>query len=196
MGTIVVVLGLLGLLFAPSIISIFSLTITGFIAFTLVFGKKIRKNVLETCRSCQKYSQIFFINVVISAAVSVFLQQILKWDLTGNPINEAFSPLLFIILPIMILGEELFSVYFLAIFSSKFSIPVASFLSAIIFGFIHYSTYDNGNILHTVAHILLIQGVARLLFNQAAIKSNSIITSWAVHVIFDFTSILLVVLFS
>lgn len=80
------------------------------------FGKKIRKNVLETCRSCQKYSQIFFINVVISAAVSVFLQQILKWGLTGNPINEAFSPLLFIILPIMILGEELFSVYFLAIF--------------------------------------------------------------------------------
>ncbi|WP_148791620.1 CPBP family glutamic-type intramembrane protease, partial [Enterococcus faecium] len=78
----------------------------------------------------------------------------------------------------------------------KFSIPVASFLSAIIFGFIHYSTYDNGNILHTVAHILLIQGVARLLFNQAAIKSNSIITSWAVHVIFDFTAILLVVLFS
>ncbi|HFM8956288.1 CPBP family intramembrane metalloprotease, partial [Enterococcus faecium] len=38
LGTIVVVLGLLGLLFAPSIISIFSLTITGFIAFTLVFG--------------------------------------------------------------------------------------------------------------------------------------------------------------
>ncbi|MFT7989701.1 hypothetical protein, partial [Salmonella enterica] len=69
-------------------------------------------------------AKYFFINVVISAAVSVFLQQILKWGLTGNPINEAFSPLLFIILPIMILGEELFSVYFLAIFSSKFSIPV------------------------------------------------------------------------
>ncbi|AII39772.1 MULTISPECIES: CPBP family intramembrane glutamic endopeptidase [Enterococcus] len=197
LGTIVVVLGLLGLLFAPSIISIFSLTITGFIAFTLVFGKKDTKKMFsKPVAPVKNIAKYFFINVVISAAVSVFLQQILKWDLTGNPINEAFSPLLFIILPIMILGEELFSVYFLAIFSSKFSIPVASFLSAIIFGFIHYSTYDNGNILHTVAHILLIQGVARLLFNQAAIKSNSIITSWAVHVIFDFTSILLVVLFS
>ena len=41
-----VVLGLLGL-FAPSIISIFSLTITGFIAFTLVFGKKISKKMFS-----------------------------------------------------------------------------------------------------------------------------------------------------
>ena len=45
LGTIVVVLGLLGLLFAPSIISIFSLTITGFIAFILDFGKKDTKNM-------------------------------------------------------------------------------------------------------------------------------------------------------
>ncbi len=47
LGTIVVVLGLLGLLFAPSIISIFSLTITGFIAFTLVFGKKDTKKMFS-----------------------------------------------------------------------------------------------------------------------------------------------------
>ena len=126
---------------------------------------------------CQKYSQIFFINVVISAAVSVFLQQILKWGLTGNPINEAFQPVIIYYFAYHDTWRRIVLSVFSRYFSSKFSIPVASFLSAIIFGFIHYSTYDNGNILHTVAHILLIQGVARLLFNQAAIKSNSIITS-------------------
>ncbi|HFL0774733.1 TPA: CPBP family intramembrane glutamate endopeptidase, partial [Enterococcus faecium] len=86
LGTIVVVLGLLGLLFAPSIISIFSLTITGFIAFTLVFGKKDTKKMFsKPVAPVKNIAKYFFINVVISAAVSVFLQQILKWGLTGNP---------------------------------------------------------------------------------------------------------------
>ncbi|HJE16132.1 MAG TPA: CPBP family intramembrane metalloprotease, partial [Enterococcus casseliflavus] len=48
----------------------------------------------------------------------------------------------------------------------------------------------NGNVFHTLVHILFIQGVARLLFNQAAIKSNSILTSWGTHVLFDLFAIL------
>ena len=65
LGTIVVVLGLLGLLFAPSIISIFSLTITGFIAFTLVFGKKDTKKMFSKpvapVKNIAKYFFFFFL---------------------------------------------------------------------------------------------------------------------------------------
>ncbi|TKN18457.1 hypothetical protein DVW83_06045 [Enterococcus sp. VV15] len=39
-GAIIVSIGFLGLLFAPAIISIFSLTITGILSLILVYGKK------------------------------------------------------------------------------------------------------------------------------------------------------------
>lgn len=197
LGTIILAAGLLGLLYGPSLLSIFSLTVTGLIGIGVVYGKKELRNIfskpIAPVKNILKY---FFINLVVSFSVSIILQYILKWDLTSNPVNEAFSPLLFLILPVMLLGEELFSIYFLSIFSSKFSLPVSSILSAIIFGLIHYSTYNNGNIFHTLVHILLIQGVARLVFNQAAIKSNSILTSWGVHVLFDFSAILISVFLS
>ncbi|EOH55857.1 hypothetical protein UA3_01038 [Enterococcus faecium EnGen0263] len=191
-GTFIVLLGVCGLLWGPSIISILSLTVTGFIAFRYVYGSGSIKSLFsKPTAPIKNFLLYFFLNLILSFIVSVILEHVLKWDLKGNSATEAVQPLLFLILPIMILGEELFSVYILSILSSKFRIPIASFFSAIIFGLIHYSTYDNGNIIHTLGHILLIQGTARILFNQAAIKSNSIVTSYAVHLIFDLTAILL-----
>lgn len=191
LGILVIILGLLGLLFGPALISIPSLAITSFAALYMVYGRPNTMNIFSAPVSPIKtICKYFFMNLVVSMTVSLILQYLLKWDLRSNPVNEGFQPILFFIIPIMLLGEELFSIYFLAIFSSKYSVPVSSVLSAIIFGLIHYSTYNNGNILHTLVHILLIQGVARLIFNQAAIKSNSITTSWIVHVLFDFSAIL------
>ncbi|KAA9215702.1 CPBP family intramembrane metalloprotease [Enterococcus durans] len=196
-GAIIVSIGFLGLLFAPAIISIFSLTITGILLLILVYGKKnvaqIFSRPISPFKNIIKY---FFLNLVVSMGVALILKYALHWTLQSNPVNEGFSPLLFITIPIMLLGEELFSIYFLSIFSSKFNLSVASILSAVIFGLVHFSTYYSGNIFHTLVHILLIQGVARIIFNQAAIKSNSIITSWIVHVLFDFSTILIVLFFS
>ncbi|WP_275399736.1 CPBP family glutamic-type intramembrane protease [Enterococcus faecium] len=196
-GAIIIFLGLIGLLFAPTIVSIFSLTITGIISLVLVYGKdKVIQIFSKPILPFKNIIKYFFLNVVVSVGVGLILNFVLHWNLQGNPVNEVLSPLLFFTLPIMLLGEELFSIYFLSVFSSKFSLPIASLISAIIFGLIHFSTYFSGNIFHTLMHILLIQGVARIIFNQSAIKSNSIITSWIVHVLFDFSDILIVLLIS
>ncbi|MEN2259745.1 CPBP family glutamic-type intramembrane protease (plasmid) [Paraclostridium benzoelyticum] len=61
-------------------------------------------------------------------------------------------------------------------------------LSSICFGLLHYSTYFNGSLVNTLIHILLIQGLVRIFFNFAALKSNSIIVPWIIHVVFDFTT--------
>lgn len=193
LGILIVIIGLAGLLYAPALISIFSLAITSYIGLYIVFGKNATKGIfgkpISPVKNIVKY---LLLNILVSILVSVILQNVLKWDLHGNPVDEGFQLLTLFVIPIMLLGEELFSIFFLAIFSSKFSLPIASILSAIIFGLIHYSTYNNGNIVHTLAHILFIQGIARILFNQSAVKSNSILTSWATHVLFDFIAILIV----
>lgn len=193
LGTGVVCIGLIGLLYAPAVISIVSLAISGFAGLFIVYGKEATLSIFSKPKSPVKnILKFFLLNTFISFSISIILQYLLKWNLSGNPANEDFQLLALFVIPIMILGEELFSIYFFSIFSSKFSIPVASFFSAIIFGLIHYSTYNNGNVFHTLIHILLIQGIARLIFNQAALKSNSIITSWGIHVLFDFFAFLTV----
>ncbi|MGM0316026.1 MULTISPECIES: CPBP family glutamic-type intramembrane protease [unclassified Enterococcus] len=195
-GTFIVILGIVGLLWGPSIVSILALTVTGFIAFRYVYGPGSIKSLFsKPTAPIKNFLLYFFLNIVLSFVISFILQKVLQWNLEGNSATEAFQPLLFIVLPIMIMGEELFSIFFLSIFSNKFRLPLASLLSAILFALIHYSTYDNGNIIHTLGHILLLQGTARILFNQAAIKSNSLITSYAVHLIFDFTAIIVAFFF-
>lgn len=127
-------------------------------------------------------------------SVALTLNNVFGWHLRGNAVNDKPGLALLIILPIMIMGEELFSMYFLSVFSSKFKLWIASCLSAVVFGLIHFTTYYNGDIFKTLIHILLIQGSARLIFNRAAIKSNSIWTSWIIHLLFDFSSILVVLI--
>ncbi|WP_375164123.1 CPBP family glutamic-type intramembrane protease [Lactococcus cremoris] len=39
--------------------------------------------------------------------------------------------------------------------------------------------------MRTIIQILLVQGVARLIFNYAYLKTSSIWTSYAVHLVFD-----------
>lgn len=191
LGTVLAGIGLIGLFYAPAIVSIFSLSIASYWALRLVYGKEAVKQLFgKPIAPVKTSSKYFLLNILISFLVSLVLQYGLKWDLHGNPVNEGFHWLTLLVIPIMLFGEELFSIFFLAIFSSKCTLSVASILSAIIFGLVHYSTYDNGNVFHTLVHILFIQGVARLLFNQAAIKSNSILTSWGTHVLFDLFAIL------
>ncbi|MGM0213556.1 CPBP family intramembrane glutamic endopeptidase [Enterococcus sp. AZ109] len=188
LGVIMLIIGMIGLFFGPALISTFSLTVTGLFAFYYVYGKEslnelFHKPNAPIIKTIVKY---FALNMFLSCATAILLQRVLNLPLQSNPVADNIHLLLIISLPINILGEELFSMYFLSTLSSKFSIPVASMLSATLFGLSHYHAYNNGNIFYTLVHILLIQGVARLIFNQAALKGNSIITSWSVHVAVDF----------
>lgn len=194
-ATLIIFLGLTALLIGLPIVSVFSLALTSYIAFVIVFGKKeatfLFTKPINPIKNIFKY---YLLNWFVSLCIALILEYLLSWKLSSNPVNNGVTPWLLLLIPIMLLGEELFSIYFLAIFSSKFRLPLASILSAIIFGIIHFSTYNNGNIFQTLVHVLLIQGSARIIFNQAAIKSNSIWTSWIIHVLFDFSSVLLPIL--
>lgn len=192
LGTIILLIGVFGLFYGPPLISTFSLCITGFISFWIVFGVKGINNLFS--KPVAPIRTILFyliLNILLSIGTSFLLLRVLHWNLHGNSAAESFQPILLIAIPIMILGEELLSLFFLSLFSSKFSVILSNIFSALIFALLHYSTYNNGNIFHTLVHIIIIQGVARILFNQSAIKSNSIITSWIVHVLFDFLALVL-----
>lgn len=195
LATVLIFLGLFGLLYGPTYLGIFSVALTSYLAFILVFGVPLTNHLFSKPIRPIKISLIYFpLNWVVSLVAGFILTYLLGWQLQGNLVTDHPSLLLIFTLPIMLLGEELFSLFFLSIFSSRFSLTVSSILSAIIFGLIHFSTYYNGNGFETLVHICLIQGSARLIFNQAAIKSNSLWTSWAVHVLFDFSSIVISIL--
>ncbi|WP_146621460.1 CPBP family intramembrane glutamic endopeptidase [Enterococcus florum] len=194
-STCVVCIGLLGLLFGPPTIGIFSLTVTGLLAFHYSLGKAKTHALFSKPVRPIKYVGIFFLlNWLLSLLSGALLTYGFGWHLQSNPVNDRPTLLLLVTVPIMIMGEELFSIYFLSLFSSRITLLLANLFSAIVFGLVHFSTYYNGNPLKTIVHVLLIQGTARLLFNTAAIKSNSIWTSWIIHVLFDLSSIYFVFL--
>ncbi|MBS5932835.1 MAG: CPBP family intramembrane metalloprotease [Clostridiales bacterium] len=62
---------------------------------------------------------------------------------------------------------------------------MATVCSAIVFALLHVPTYWDGSLLITTLHVLALQGVSRLIFNTAGVKSNSIILPWVIHVLFD-----------
>lgn len=196
-ATVSIVLGLVLLLANLPIISVFSLPLASYIAFVSTFGKKETKYLFsKPVNPIKNTIKYFIINWVVSIGIALILKYLFGWNLSSNPINNEVTPWLFLILPMSLLGEELFSIYYLSVFSSTFKLPIASLLSALIFGAAHYYAYNNGNIVQTLAHIILIQGTARIFLNQAAIKSNSIWTSWIIHVLFDFSAIPLPLLLS
>lgn len=137
----------------------------------------------------------FLICWVFSTATLLLLTTVFGLQLAGDPTaNLGLNPLLFLLTPISIMVEELISIYFLSIFTSKFSVTISSILCAIIFGLLHYPVYFNGNLITTLVHIIFVQGSSRIILNQAAIKSNSLWTSWIVHVLFDFSTTFLILL--
>lgn len=195
-ASLIVFVGYFGLFYGPPIIGLVSLSVSSLIGIAIVFGSKTIPSLfskpIQPVKNTLKY---LVLSAVVSMSMGTILTVVFGFQLKANPINAPHvSPLLFVIVPITVMGEELFSMYFLSLFSSKFSLPVANILSAIIFGLIHYSTYYNGNMFTTLLHIVLIQGTTRLLLNQAAIKSNSIWISWIVHAVFDLAPMVLILL--
>ena len=94
-------------------------------------------------------------------------------------------------LPFMLMGEELLGIGILeAIRSKGFTLSISSLISALIFGLMHISAYWDGYFISTLLHVLLLQGIARLIFNYIYLKSGqSIWGSWLTHILVDFIAL-------
>lgn len=188
-GIIILALGFINLSkdYIP-IIGPYSLAITGLIAFIVTFGLDSIKLLFSNPRKPIKTFFIFFpISLIVSVLTSAFLIFVLKLNLSANPIVGNIP---WLQLPFMLLGEELISFFVFVLVgillrNNSKKILIASLCSAIVFALLHVPTYWNGSLLLTIFHVILLQGVARLIFNAAGIKSNTIAVPWLIHVLFD-----------
>ncbi len=178
-------------------LSPYSLMISGFIAFIVAFGASGIKDLFSKPSDPNGNIKNFFkyiaLTVVLGFAASIFLQYVLKFHLAANPESGNIMSILLNI-PFMLLGEELISFYILLVLANliyrkttnqKQAEIIGIIFSCIIFGLLHFSTYYNGNPMTTLAHILLIQGSARIAFNLSGLKSNTIIMPLIIHIIYD-----------
>lgn len=115
-----------------------------------------------------------------------FLANLIGFDWAANPASGQLAQIIFM-LPFMLMGEELLGIGILEGARSKgLSLWTSSLLSAVIFGLMHIPAYWDGSLVSTILHVLLLQGVARLIFNYVYIKTGrSIWGSWITHVIVD-----------
>lgn len=175
----------------------YSLMITGFVAFFIAFGlpgiKDLFSKPSDPKGNIKNFFKYFILTAVLGISASIFLQFVLKLNLTANPASGHLFSLIAKI-PFMLLGEELISFYILLVVANlvykktgnqKSAELFGIILSSVIFGLLHYSTYFNGNPFTTLIHILLIQGSARIAFNLSGLKSNSIIMPLIIHITYD-----------
>lgn len=122
---------------------------------------------------------------IISTGIGLVANQAgLEW--AANPASGHLAQILFM-LPFMLMGEELLGIGILEGARSKgLSIWSSTLLSAVIFGLMHIFSYWDGSVVSTLLHVLLLQGLARLIFNYIYLKTGrSIWGSWIAHLIVD-----------
>ncbi|EUJ33696.1 hypothetical protein MFLO_00570 [Listeria floridensis FSL S10-1187] len=164
-----------------------TLFVATLIATPLMLGWKGFKQLFRKPEKPIKWFLIFLIaNIIWSFGVGI-LEQAVYGSATSNPATGQFY--IFFFLPFMLLGEELFSISILEWLRKWIPDWTAILISALVFGLVHFWTYSNGDIIQTLLHILLIQGVARIWLNFAYLKSGSIWVSLAVHIAFDLLSL-------
>lgn len=136
----------------------------------------------------------FILSYIIAFISGIIITKVLKFNLASNPGNKDLIKT-FTILPLQLFFEEGISFFILIVCANNIfkisqnwnlSRNIGSILSAIIFGLLHFSTYYNGNVVHTLVHILLIQGLARIAFNEAGLRANSMWIPYLVHVGYDY----------
>lgn len=172
-------------------IGYFSLLIFGTIAYCLVFGfKAYEKLYQKPVQFWKNFIKYFLIAQLFSFVLGILIVAITHTH-KGNPAADNPIWFFFLIMPFALIGEELFSIYFYDLFKLKASPLVANILVSIIFGLIHYWTYFNGAILLTILQVIALQGSARFWFNRSYEQSNSILTSFAVHYLFDLAGFML-----
>lgn len=123
---------------------------------------------------------------LVTATLTGLLASAIGFDWAANPGVGHLNQLIFM-LPFMLMGEELLGIGILEGLRSKgLSFLLSSLISALIFGLMHVFSYWDGSVFSTVAHVLLLQGVARLIFNYVYLKmGRSIWGSWLTHLLVD-----------
>ena len=123
---------------------------------------------------------------LVTATLTGLLAKGIGFDWAANPGAGHLNQLIFM-LPFMLMGEELLGIGILEGLRSKgLSFLLSSLISALIFGLMHVFSYWDGSVFSTVAHVLLLQGVARLIFNYVYLKmGRSIWGSWLTHLLID-----------
>ncbi|MGX7419857.1 CPBP family glutamic-type intramembrane protease [Carnobacterium gallinarum] len=180
-----------------SVFAPFSLMIAGILAFLLVFGpsgiKVLFSRPNDPKGNNRNFVTYFFLALIMGFASGAIMKFLFGFNLTANPATERFLAIAPKI-PFMLLGEELISFYILIVCAQfiyqktanqKKAELVGIVISSIVFGLLHYTTYDNGTIFETLAHILLIQGSARVAFNLSGLRANSIILPLLIHIVYD-----------
>lgn len=179
------------------ILKIISVPMLSIISLFVTFGKQGILDIFSKPIKPFKNIAIWYIISLVSSLISAsILKLVLNLQLHDNPGATHLVQTL-ISLPFVLLFEEIISIFILLVIANfifkksknlLLSQTTGVIISSICFGLLHYSTYFNGSVVNTLIHILLIQGIARIFFNLAALKSNSIVVPWIVHVIFDYTT--------
>lgn len=122
----------------------------------------------------------------VSSMVIGLVMSVIGFEWVSNPAAGHLGQIIWM-LPFMLMGEEFLGIGILEGARSKgLSMLTSSLLSAVIFGLLHIPAYWDGSLISTVLHVLLLQGVARLIFNYIYIKTGrSIWGSWVTHMIVD-----------
>lgn len=188
-GLVLIFCGFLNLSFGfLPFLAPYSLLLASLIAFLVTYSLKGTAHLFSKPENPFRNFFLFLLAAfILSFVTSFLLVLILKLDLKANDLSGNIP---WLQLPFMLLGEELFSFYVLII-SLNFlqknpqRMIIATLLSAFVFAIFHMLTYWNGSFLLTLIHVLLLQGCARILFNAAGVRSNSLYVPWIIHIVFD-----------
>lgn len=166
-----------------------ALFIGGLIAWAVVFQGHAREAF-----SMPKKLWVIPIGIVVYLLFGLVVGNLavkfgLNWS--ANPAAGHLGLLIFKI-PFMLMGEELLGIGILEAARNKgASLTTSTLLSALIFGLMHVFVYWDGSWFSTLLHVLLLQGVARLIFNYVyLLMGKSIWGSWLTHVGVDLLALL------
>ncbi|WP_343343090.1 hypothetical protein [Terrisporobacter petrolearius] len=179
------------------LLKILSVPTLAVISLLISFGKEGLANIFsKPIKPFKNIALWYTVSIFFSFGSGLILTSVLHFNLQSNPGSKNLAQT-FISLPFVLLFEEIISIFILVVIANFIykktknlflSQTIGVVSSCICFGLLHYSTYYNGSILTTLIHIIFVQGLARLFFNLSALKSNSIIVPWIIHVLFDFTT--------
>jgi CAAX protease family protein len=141
---------------------------------------------------------VIFVLTILMLSYSTFVVQIFgDFGLAPHPAMFLFGELDSIInvllIPLQLVGEEFFRIILFIIvlllsfkyLNRKYSIIIGTLVSSLVFGLIHVS------IAAPVSFVLLNQGLGSAFLTYSYIKTKNILVSSAIHIIFDFTLIIL-----
>ena len=164
------------------------LVISGLVSYLLVFGFVGVRQLFSTPKRLIKTFLLILVGSqiygMLASMIMGILAQLLDIQTKANSAQDNPWWFFVFILPIALLGDTLRK-------KMRINTKVASLLTAIIFGLIHFETYLGSSALFTIVQVILVQGGIRLWFNQAYLKTKSLNTSWAVHYAFDLIAFVL-----